>query len=95
MLYNMYLTFESVFKILMCVYHSNAESHFDSLILNHLLLLAKFYIYRCKLDIIHPSLNVFIAKIRANFQIEQNIASKNNKLDKHYKKWNKVLPCFT
>ena len=67
----------------------------DSLILNHLLLLAKFYIYRCKLDIIHPSLNVFIAKIRANFQIEQNIASKNNKLDKHYKKWNKVLPCFT
>lgn len=67
----------------------------DFLILNHLLLLAKFYIYRCKLDIIHPSLNVFIAKIRANFQIEQNIASKNNKLDKHYKKWNKVLPCFT
>ena len=67
----------------------------DFLILNHLLLLAKFYIYRCKLDILHPSLNVFIAKIRANFQIEQNIASKNNKLDKHYKKWNKVLPCFT
>ena len=28
----------------------------DFLILNHLLLLAKFYIYRCKLDIIHPSL---------------------------------------
>ena len=67
----------------------------DFLILNHLLLLAKFYIYRCKLDIIHPSLNAFVAKIRANFQIEQNIASKNDKLDKHYKKWNKVLPCFT
>jgi len=57
----------------------------DFLILNQLLLLAKFYIYRCKLGIIHPSLNVFIAKIRANFQIEQNIASKNNKLDKHCK----------
>ena len=38
---------------------------------------------------------LLLAKVRANFQIEQNIASKNNKLDKHYKKGNKVLPCFT
>ena len=66
----------------------------DFLILNHLILLAKFYIYKCKLDIKHPSLNVFIAKIRATFQIEQKIASNNDKLDKHYKKWNKVLPCL-
>ena len=66
----------------------------DFLILNHLILLATFYIYKCKLDIKHPSLNVFIAKIRATFQIEQKIASNNDKLDKHYKRWNKVLPCL-
>ena len=50
------------------------------LILNHLILLAKFYIYKCKLDIKHPSLNVFIAKIRATLQIEQKIASNNDNL---------------
>ena len=63
----------------------------DFLILNHLILLAKFYIYKCKLDIKHPSLNVFSEN---TFQIEQRIASNNDKLDKHYRTWNKVLSCL-
>ena len=67
----------------------------DFHILNHIILLAKCYIYNCKLNIIHPSLKVFIAKVKATCQIEQKIAATGNKLVKHYKKWNKFLPCFS
>ena len=67
----------------------------DFHILNHIILLAKYYIYKCKLNIIHPSLKVFLAKVKATCQTEQKIAASGNKLVKHYKKWNKFLPCFS
>ena len=67
----------------------------DFLILNHVILLAKFYIYKCKLNNTPPSLNVFIAKIKATYQIEQKIAAARDKLVKHYQKWNKLLPCLS
>jgi len=57
----------------------------DFHILNHIILLAKYYIYKRKLNIIHPSLKVFIAKVKATCQIEQKIAVSGNKLAKHYK----------
>ena len=38
--------------------------------INHILLLAKFYIYRCKLDKINLSIDVFIAKVRATYNLE-------------------------
>ena len=37
----------------------------DFHILNHIILLAEYYIYNCKLNIIYPSLKVFIAKVKA------------------------------
>ena len=64
----------------------------DFHILNHIILLAKYYIYNCKLNIIHPSLKVFIVKVKATCQIEQKIAANSNKLVLQYKKWNKFLP---
>ena len=67
----------------------------DFHILNHIIILAKYYIYNCKLNIIHPSLKVFIAKVKATCQIEQKIAATGNKLVKHDKKWDKLLPCFS
>ena len=44
-----------------------------------------YYIYNCKLNVIYPSLKVFIAKVKATCQIEQKIAATGNKLVKHYK----------
>ena len=67
----------------------------DFHILNHIILLAKCYFYKCKLNIIHPSLKVFIAKVKATCQTEQKIAASGNKLVKRYKKWNKFPPCFS
>ena len=43
----------------------------DLRVINHILLLAKFYIYRSiKLDNTKPSLEVFKAKLKATFNIE-------------------------
>ena len=81
------LTLENVF---FGVFHVIEDFH----VVNHIILLAKYYIYNCKLNVIHPSLKVFIAKVKATCQIEQKIAATNNKLEKHYKKWNKFLLCL-
>ena len=63
----------------------------DFIILNHLILTAKLYIYRCKLNSVHTILRVYKAKIKAVYQVEKKIASRRNKLTKHTKKWEKLL----
>ena len=75
-------------NILFGVYHKNE----DNIILNHLILMATFYIYKCKLNSTNPSLKVFIAKTKAVYQIERQITTKHDKLLKHYEKWKKILP---
>ena len=55
------------------------------------LLVAKLYIYKCKLNIIHPNLRVFKAKIKTVYLVEKKIARRRNKLTKHFKKWKKLL----
>ena len=51
----------------------------------------KYYIYRCKLNKVHPILRVYKAKIKAVYQVEKKIASRRNKLTKHIKKWGKAF----
>ena len=46
--------------------------------INHILPLKKFYIYGCKLDKINPSIDVFIATVRATYNLELFIAKKND-----------------
>ena len=72
------LTLENVF---FGVFHVVEDFH----VVNHIILLAKYYIYNCKLNVIHPSLKVLIAKVKATCQIEQKIAATNNKLEKLFK----------
>ena len=64
----------------------------DFKILNHLILSAKFYIYKCKLSGVNPSLQVFKVKTKVVHQIERNIAAKRDKLKKHNEKWMKLEP---
>ena len=54
------------------------EKDFD--ILNHLVLAAILYIYKCKLNNVNPSLQVYKAKIKGVYQIEKKIATSRNKL---------------
>ena len=64
----------------------------DFVILNHLLLIAKSFIYKCKLNKTKPALRVFVEKIKLVYHIERNIAKRNDRLYKHYKKWEKLIP---
>ena len=50
-------------------------------ILNHLILMVKFYIYKCKLNDRKPSLKVFVAKVKILQDIERQIV-KNNMMTK-------------
>ena len=62
----------------------------DNIILNHLILMAKFFIYKFKVSNMEPSLKVFEAKIKFVYDIERQIAVKY-RLTKHYNKWEKLL----
>ena len=64
----------------------------DYIIINHLILTAKFYIYKCKLNLVNPSLRVYRAKINVVYQVERKIAARRNKLTKHFQKWEKLMP---
>ena len=63
----------------------------DFIVINHILLLAKFYIYRSKLNNTKPSLEVFKAKLKATLNTEFVIAKRNGKLAQHYKKWESFI----
>ena len=60
-------------------------------LVNHILLLAKYFIYRCKLSKIIPSLLVFKAKLKATYNVELHIAKEKGILLNHFKKWDNFL----
>ena len=62
----------------------------DFFIINHILLLGKYYIYSRKCHGSLPSLKGFIARIRRVYKIELHIAGERNKLMIHFKKWEKL-----
>ena len=63
----------------------------DFLLVNHILLLAKYFIYKCKLSKVIPSLLVFKAKLKATYTVELYIAKEKGFLPNHYKKWDNFL----
>ena len=63
----------------------------DFSIINYLILTAKLYIYKCKLNNINPNLRVYKANIKSVYLVEKKIARRRNKLIKHFKKWEKLL----
>jgi len=67
----------------------------DFLIINHILVLSKFFIYKCKYSNLTPSLTVFKAKLKAIYKLELYIAKKNGILLKHFKRWESFLRFFS
>ena len=65
------------------------------LLVNHVILLAKVFIYQCKYCNVTPSLIVFKAKLKATYRLELFIAKRNGRLLNHYKKWNPLVSFFT
>ena len=67
----------------------------DFFLFNHILLLVKFYIYSQKCQNVLPSLQGFIARTESVYNIELHIARKRNKLNNHFKKWEKLISVFS
>ena len=67
------------------------EESEDFLLINHVTLLGKFYIYVRKCLGSLPSLRGFIANIRHVYNIELHIVRERDKLATHFKKWEKLL----
>ena len=63
----------------------------DFILINHILLLGKYYIYcrRCLNSL--PTLRAFIARTRRVYNIELHIARIKNKLLVHFQKWEKLI----
>ena len=63
----------------------------DFLLVNHILLLAKYFIYKCKLSQAIPTLLVFKAKLKETYKVELYIAKEEGILPNHCKKWDNFL----
>ena len=63
------------------------EESEDFLLINHVTLLGKYYIYVRKCLGSLPSLRGFIANIRRVYNIELHIVRERDKLATHFKKW--------
>ena len=64
----------------------------DELYVNHILLLARQYLYSCRCNKKLPRIRIFIAKINIAYQLETIIAKSNvDRLSAHYSKWGKYV----
>ena len=61
----------------------------DFLFLNHILLIAKKYIYHCRNVEVNPCHKVFISRTELVYQIETKISKTNSKLNINSMKWGK------
>ena len=61
----------------------------NELFVNHVILVAKQYLYYCRQKSLTPSIRVLDFKIKMIYQLETIIAKSNNKISAHNKKWGK------
>jgi hypothetical protein len=57
-----------------------------------ILLVAKYYIYSCKIGKRTPQFNLFLHYFRSRLCIEKCIAFNRDKLETHFQKWNRIFP---
>ena len=75
-----------------CILGMYREELQDQVIVNHVILLFKRYIYLKRGDKTAPNLTGLKAYIKCIEKLERNIASENKNFDYHYKKWDKLIP---
>ena len=64
-----------------------AEHLYTDEALDSVILYAKFFIYKCKLQDIKPEVNLFFIELKHRFVIEKAVASKKGRLKKFVEKW--------
>ena len=76
---------DSVFSSFLCL---GLVENVSNVLLHHLLLIARHYIYTCKLKNSIPKLQVYIHLLLTSMKIEKKIALENCTLDYFERKWN-------
>ena len=61
----------------------------DELFVNHVILVAKQYLYYCRQKSLLPSVRVLDSKSKMIYQLETIVAKSNNKMSAHNIKWGK------
>jgi len=61
------------------------------IIKNLLLLITRFHVYKCNLDKIEPTYAGLISKLRYYERIEYDIATRKDKVENHFFKWEEIL----
>ena len=67
----------------------------SDLLLHHLFLIAKRYIYTCKLNNCNSALQVYIQTVMSSIEIEKEIASNNNNTSSFKNKWSPLKLCLS
>ena len=63
----------------------------DEFFVNHVILIAKYYLYSCRCKKTYPLVNVFTARLKKIQDLELLIAKSKNNLSNHTAKWSKFL----
>ena len=74
------------------VLFGNAKNFESDDVIDFLILFAKFYIYKCRLDKCCPQLNMFLLQLKAKFNIEKYVAYMNMSYELFHRKWFCYLP---
>ena len=61
------------------------------MLLNHMIIIAKQYIYNCLYNTVKPSFNVLLSEMDSIHKIESRIAKTKPKLALHSVKWGKYM----
>ena len=63
----------------------------DDILLNHCLLLVRYYIYCCKLKDITASIREYVKQLKYNLEIERQVSIVTDKKEKFQQKWCQIL----
>ena len=64
---------------------------YDDVLLNHWLLLARYYIYCCKFKNVSPCIGEYMQQLKFNFEIEKQVSMVTGSEKKFQQRWYKIL----
>ncbi len=70
------------------------ENIYSDTIFDHIILLGKMYVYKCKYEKVTPQIIPFQKYVNANYKIEEHNARLTWTLHNFNMKWSPYLPCF-
>ena len=77
------------------VFFGELKSNKDSYVVNYIIILMKYYIFKMKYRKIKPTFKIFKHFLLLRIQIEEEIALANDKIEQQKQKWSKISYTLT